>query len=352
MTHTQPWKAVAALGAAALVLTLSACSGGGGTKPGEPEPSETPEPGPLDAYFSQMYGDQSQEDANAQQMRSEEIIAECMNEQGFEYTPVDYSSMQGGPVDMVEPEVQWGTKEFAAQYGYGATTDPYGNQEEQEPPPDEEPFVDPNQDYVMAMSETEQQAYYIALYGEQSQEQTDPEAEIEWSWEDAGCQGRAQHEVYEGGNGMDDGAFEELQEEMTAMYDASMADPRIAELNAGWASCMADKGIEGMAAVGDGETRIYDQVNALWEDQTSGGEEWTEEDWQAQQDEIEKKMAAITPEEIKTAVADFDCREKVGYDKVQREVNLEYQQDFVDAHKAELDAWLAATKTADGKAKG
>ena len=342
-------RTVTLAGAAALVLSLAAC-GGGAKAPGSA--SETPEPGPLDAYFEKMYGDTSQEDADAQQMRVEEIVAECMSEQGFEYTPVDYSSMTGASFEPEELEFEWGTKEFAEEFGYGATTDPYGGQEEVAPPEDVEEFVDPNQEYVMAMSETEQAAYNAAMYGEQSMEPVDPEAEVEWNWETAGCQGRAQHEVYEGGNGMEDDEFTALQDDMNAMWESSMADPRLADANTEWASCMADAGYPGFSAVGDGETSIYDQVNALWETayptDPAEAEGMTEEDYMAIQEGIEAQLAEITPVEIETAVADFDCREKAGYDKVQREVNLEYQQEFVDAHKAELDAWLAATLEAQG----
>ena len=345
-------RTVAAAGAAALVLSLAACGGAKG--PGSA--SETPEPGPLDAYFEKMYGSYSQEDGDAQQVRVEEILAECMSEQGFEYIPVDYSSMSGASFEPEDLEFEWGTKEFAAEYGYGATTDPWGNQsgEGGEEPADDdaEEFVDPNQDYVNAMSETEQQAYYAAMYGEQSFDETDPEAEVEYDWETAGCQGRAQHEVYEGANGMEEDEFTALQDEMNTMYESSMTDPRLADVNSEWASCMADAGYPGFSAVGDAENSIHDQVNALWEDAYPSDptqmEGMTEEDYMAIQEGIDEQLADITPVEIETAVADFDCREKVGYDKVQREVSVEYQQEFVDAHKAELDAWLAASEEAKG----
>ena len=48
------------------------------------------------------------------------------------------------------------------------------------------------------------------------------------------------------------------------------------------------------------------------------------------------------------AVADFDCRDEVDYDKIQLEVNSEYQQEFYDAHKDELEAWRDAAVAAEG----
>ena len=82
MTSTAT-RAFAAASGAALVLALAACSGSS-----EPTDEETPV-GALDAYFEQIYGDYDEDSANAQMMEVEEIVAACMSEQGFEYTPVD-----------------------------------------------------------------------------------------------------------------------------------------------------------------------------------------------------------------------------------------------------------------------
>ena len=56
----------------------------------------------------------------------------------------------------------------------------------------------------------------------------------------------------------------------------------------------------------------------------------------------------ITPIEIELAVADFDCREEVDYDKVQLEVTADAQQQFYDAHKDELEAWREGALAARG----
>jgi len=335
---SHPTRTFAAAAGTALVLTLTAC--GGGTA--EPTDDETPL-GPLDTYFEQMYGDYDEDSANAQMAEVEEIVAECMAEQGFEYTPVDYSS-QGGMVSSSDDlDVEWGTLEFAEQYGYGATTNPWG---EQTPDPEAtgEEWVDPNQEYVESMSETEQTAYYAALYGEQTYtEPTEEGEEIEYDWTTAGCQGKAQHDVYESGNGMDDEEFTALQEEMSAMWEASMADPRVAGLDAEWASCMADAGYAGLAAVSDAEQQFYEKVNAVYDEAyTDMDPEAGEDDYLAIEEAIQEQLSALTTEEIETAVADYTCRDEVRYTEIQQEVNFEYQQDFVDEHKDALDAWLEA----------
>lgn len=325
---------------AVLVLALGACSGGStGTSTDDPSSAAEAAMGPLDEFFSEMYGGFDEDAANAQMMQVEESVAACMAEQGFEYTPVDYSQNGGMASSVDELDVEWGTKEFAEQYGYGATTNPYGDPTEDAPT---EEWVDPNQDYIETMSETEQTAYYAALYGDQTV--AEGETEVEYSWEDAGCQGAAQHEVYDA-TGMDEDKFTALQDEMTAMYESIAADPRVSELDAQWAACMADAGYTGLAVVGDGETSIYDQVNKIYEDAYADVDtsvEITAEQSEAIDAAVKDQLAAITPVEIETAVADFGCRDEVEYTKTQQDVNAEYQQEFMDAHQAELDAWMAA----------
>ena len=329
---------------AALALALAGCSGGDGD--GTKEPGEEVL-GPLDKIFQDVYGGWDEEQGQAQQMRVEEIVAECMAEQGFEYTPVDYSQA-GFTVSSDDLDVEWGTREFAEKYGYGATTDPWGNEEAMAEPSDQE-FVDPNQDYVMSMSETEQAAYYSALYGDQTYPEEGEEDEWEYNWEESGCQGRAQHEVYETAPGLDDEAYQALMDEMTTMWEGITNDPRLTELNSLWATCMAEAGHPGFVTVDDAQNSIYEQLNGVWENAYADiSPDAPASEWEGIQENIDAQRAAITPIEIELAIDDFDCRAEVDYDKVQREVNAEHQQRFYDAHKDELEAWRDGAVAARG----
>lgn len=58
----------------------------------------------------------------------------------------------------------------------------------------------------------------------------------------------------------------------------------------------------------------------------------------------EAEVRAFTEREIATAVADAGCKAEVGYDDGYREINHEHQQEFVDRHRAELDAWAEAAE--------
>src|SRR5665648_330873 len=321
-----PRMLTAALGAA-LVLTLTACGGGKSPEGSAPDGSsaETPRMGPIDLLFQDMYGSSDEDQGAADQMRTEELTAQCMGEQGFEYTPVDYSAMNAGMVAPDESEIPWGTLEFAKEWGYGITTNPYSDQEQAPVDPGQE-FVDPNQEYVEGQ-------------------------EYEWKWEEAGCQGFAQHEVYPDSMGDQDSEYAALMDEMNAMYESTIADPRLTEIEAGWASCMSDAGYSGLAKVGDAENQIYTKVEPIWNDAYADmPPDATEEDYAAVQEEVDAHVSAITTDEIETAVADFTCRDSLKYTETQTDINLEYQQEFYDAHKAELEAWAASM--ADGGATG
>ncbi|MCV2395422.1 hypothetical protein OEB99_13985 [Actinotalea sp. M2MS4P-6] len=326
-------RPVAGLVLACSALALAGCSG---------TPAASPSTaGPLEAFFADAMGSYDEEAANRDAMQVEELVAQCMAEQGFEYTPVDQS--QGISYSSDDLDVEWGTLEFAEQYGYAITTDPWGTMTEESPEEAQE-WVDPNEDYVAAMSETEQQAYYTALYGDQSQyEEVEDGEEIEYNWEDNGCQGAAQHEVYEGGDAVDSDQFQALWDDMDAMWQAVQDDPRMAEAVAGWASCMADAGYPGMASFDDPQNQISDQVNALWDDAYADldPETATEDDWAAVEDQVQGEQAALTDTEIAMATADYTCRDDADVTSLQTEVQNEYEQEFVDSHRDALEAYKA-----------
>jgi len=50
--------------------------------------------------------------------------------------------------------------------------------------------------------------------------------------------------------------------------------------------------------------------------------------------------------EISTAVAAAECRDEAGYDQTRADVDVdvdrEYQQEFVELHRNELDEWVLA----------
>jgi hypothetical protein len=327
-----PTTTAIAIGAVAIALLTGCSSGTDGSDPTD-DGTLTYEDSPLNAYWEKLGGSQDQADADAQMARSEEIVAACMQEEGFEYTPDDSSSRTSDEeVDDGMPE--WDSLEFAQQYGYGATT-----YSEMPTNKDAETYVDPNADYLATMSESEQQAFYEALYGPQSMSEEPVEdeepVEQEYDWTTAGCQGKAQHEVYEEGQVYDDPEFKDLFDAMSELYTDAEKDERTIAAYREWSECMADAGYD-FANPNEASNSIYDLVNAI---------PYNEED--GTQDPA--ALAEIRDDEIATATADRTCQDSTGVERKALKAQFAIEQEFIDAHKDELDAMVEKASLADKK---
>jgi hypothetical protein len=138
-------------------------------------------------------------------------------------------------------------------------------------------------------------------------------------------------------------------EEMNRMWESVATDERILATESDWASCMADAGHPNLAKVADAENSIYEQVEPIWDAAYSDmSPDATEEDYLAAEAAVQEQLSAITDQEIELAVADYTCREDVGYDDAYTEANLALQQEFYDTHKAELEEWIAYQKEQQG----
>jgi hypothetical protein len=358
-----------------VLLLVAACGGGGAADPeatgtDEEATEESSSEGETMADFF-GYGTEDPEAQEAeyreQEARIQESIRQCMAEAGFEYQPVlppEGSFMVGE---------EWDEEEYVRTQGFGITTW-YGNEELNEPGPEVE-WIDPNQEMLEGMSESESTAWYEALYGTPEQQEegsktvVDPETGeeyMEMTGYGPGCSGEAYEAEY--GSMEDTNAlWEELQTEMDAMYQQVQADPRIVELDQEWAACMAERGFEyeSMTAM---QESIYPDFQARFEEIVgpNGGyadpfEGWTQEEIDAffeekSQEEIDaffasaqaeseqsidmEALGALQQEEIDLALADFECRGD--YYEVYQEVSAEYEGDFIAENRAILEEIRAA----------
>jgi len=295
-------------------------------------------PGPVGALFEAAWAQPPEGDVTAAVVRVEQLIAQCMADAGFAYTPVDQPEAVTAP--LTEPDPAPGTREYAERYGYGVTADPAAAAE----PAPAEPWVDPNAAYVQAMPPAEQQEYWAALQGDRAAAADD--GEWQYDWHAADCQGWAQNEVY----GTDDQLADEfatLQAELADVRLAAAADPRVAELDAAWAACMADAGYPGLAQVGEAEAAVRDELTALRAQAWSAfPAEPTRTDVAAIEQSAQDATARLAGREIATALADLTCRDDVAYDVEQQRITSEYQQRFYQVHRVELEAWVASSADA------
>ncbi|WP_369140836.1 hypothetical protein [Modestobacter versicolor] len=327
-------RAPAALAAATTVaLLLAGCSGSGGAPAAEAAEQESP----LTEYFDAVYGgDLSPEEQERQfaeqQEQEQELVAQCMQEEGFEYTPdTSSSTFYSGEDTEWEPD----DRDWVAQYGYGAVNSPFTEQ----PTPAEDEYVDPNADYVATLSESEQTAFYEALYGPTpTEEEMAEDASVEYDWQTAGCQGAAQHEVA-GEDVSQSEEFKPLFDAIDAFYGDMASWPGMAELDAEWAACMDAAGHGGFTAQADAQNSVYEELNALYEEMPT-----SEEGISAEPDEAARD--AIAEREVQLALADLGCREETDHRDRTAEITREAEQQFVDDHQQELDAMKAAAEQA------
>ncbi len=351
---------------AASVLVLASCGGSSAsdtssgadastTIPKGDTPTDTD--GNADSSLAAFLGWDTSDDPAAaeaesrrQQMDIEESIRLCMAEQGFEYSPV---LPPEGSFATFDPDDE---ADRVATEGFGITTW-YGNEEMNAGVE----WDDPNQDRVETMTPAEQDAYWAALHGDQSELDQEVEIDPETGEEmyvssgfGGGCQGGAYEEAY-GDQEATEELWEQLEPALEALNARMEADPRIVELNAEWAACMTEAGYtyESRNAMYDDiyesfQTRLdeimgpdSDPLAGMTEDELNAFFELPADEQAAIYDE---RMADITDqpalqelqqEEIALAVADNACGE--GFYDAYIEVSEEYEAELIAGNRDILE---------------
>lgn len=317
---------------AAAALLLSGCSG----DPGSESDTDTPL-SPLEEYMSALWDtDEGAQDArDAQELRIEELIAECMAAEGFAYEPNTQNRSFSIPEDDDSPE--WGSMEFAKEYGYGIVESPWINVTSGQ----DQEYVDPNEGYVNSLSQSEQTAYYEVLYGpgptEEEMAAMEEGGSFRPDWTQQGCAGTARYEVEQDSPGgmaasMDpefSDLFEAMNEVMAELYsDQGSDDPDLARIERAWSDCMADAGYP-------------DLVSPIATQSALSAEYWESTSSEVADGANQEQRDTFKQREIEVAVADVTCGAETGYTEQQREIQFAIEQKFIDENQAALDALVA-----------
>lgn len=226
---------------------------------------------PIGDFLGVDYSDFDSEESQArfaeQQREGEEKVAACMRELGWEYTPniQDSSTMFVGG----EEDLEYGSAEWVEKYALGITTQRYsqtavgpdlvGYNDEGFDAVDDG-YVDPNSDYLEALSESEQQAYYQDLDGEWPEfDETLTEAEQEELWnnfEPSGCRA----EGYDMFGGVEQEFYETFSDELDSLYERAAADPRVVAEGNKIVECLAEEG-----HTFDADTQLFEQLYEMFE---------------------------------------------------------------------------------------
>lgn len=352
-----PYRRSLALVAVSLIA-LAACADDGGA---EAESNGSP----LDEYMgpnavsfegggmSLSYGGAAEteeyvptEEELQQQREFENLVQQCMQDEGFEYVPyvVDPSDVDNSFEDAyaLPPD------EFAEQYGYGISTLHVAGSDL----PD-----DPNEEIRRSLSPPALAEYERALYGDlQGQEFSDGE---EWTpppLEDRGCYEKASAQVWgdpyeDEGNFRDPHQeFEALMEDLWSLQERFMSDPRMEEPTANWRDCMAEAG-HPFEALGEPEQEVWRRMDELqgWDEYMETEEEAVGEGGGAAPVPFEPRdidpaeLEELQEYELEVAGADFRCKEE-HYNEIAEQVQYEIEEQFVEEHREELERyrdWMA-----------
>jgi hypothetical protein len=344
------------IGATALLVSGCATTG----EPGDDEPKRV--------TINSILGvpDYSEVDWQDQDKKIQEAVAACMREEGWEYIPVEQpdGAYNWTPEDELENYkrqgfgIVWYTLHRGEDTG---ENDPYKD------------WVDPNQEYVESLSESEQTAYYESLYGTQEEQmegqvtEIDPETGEEYQVQygyGPGCYGDAYKEI----QGDDitqtpeyNEAMQEYWDELSQRYEA---DERIVDLNKEWASCMKGAGYN-YATQDELWTDAYQDIQErhdeiVGEDVNQDPfEGWTEDEINdffenTPQEEIDEffnkpfdltdeqrsQLEALLQEEIDLAVAQYECSKPLNEQLT--DIYADIEEKFALEHEDELRALAAS----------
>lgn len=307
--------------AAAVSLLLTACSSG--------ERAEVPEvpvgehQGPLMERLAPVVLALSGEEATiALNVAMQETIASCMAESGFEYIPYV------APTRVSAPVTDAGTRDWVARRGYdlsggvaegpGLETLASADSSTASAP------VDPNVALYAALSPGTRDAYDLALSGPGfTEEDLTGETAREWTRADGCILWSSTQDVDQGTAYLDD--YTDLMDRITIAERSVDSHPRMAELTISWAHCMADAG-----HIYSSPTQAFEAVYAAIRD-----------------DPGLDGRALVTSEEVRAfeiavALADFDCKEELGWDDVRNGVVDEVEGQFLADNEAEIDEFIGA----------
>lgn len=342
------------LGVVVTMVALAGCGSGGDGGSAEADDG----PGPL----AELMGWEAEEPAELrrQELEVQELVVQCMREEGWEYVAVDWSAQMpdAGEEDtalMGDPDA------YGEKYGYGVFRS-YELYEEESLLAGESPqemgmeFEDPNQEYLESLSEAEVAEFYASLSGDPEiwGEPGEDGMVVSPPLADQGCDGQARLEVY-GERPLD--SEPELQERLQEFFESSAEDPRIATAAADWLDCMGDvvEGLEAYFRPLDHPDDMYGYVDGLkmeamgleaepfddedpnaWTEDVytvSGGMDGASVAYVGEPEAIpEAELEELRARELELWRQDTDCRDDVGFSDVQRQV----EEDFVADIRADF----------------
>jgi hypothetical protein len=282
---------------------------------------------------------QPTEEDLAKQRKVEDATVTCMKAAGFEYVavpPEQNAKSKFAEAFNLPPD------KFAEQYGYGISTIDWSKAGEDD--------SNPNTKIRGALSAAAQKAYDKALNGPNATGngavviEGGKDGPSSSGQQDMGCRGKAVKEVYGENRGMDFKKFDSLFKDIQALQKRIDTDQRVVDATSAWTDCMADAGHAGLKKVDDPREQIQQKLDTLTGNKppAKGGPSKTITGPPSFDKVDSAKLSELRKSEIALAVADQKCKAG-GYDDAYKKVQYAAEKEFVDQHKAELEAYRDET---------
>jgi hypothetical protein len=280
---------MALLAVAACALALSACGGGNGSASAQGKPTDKAKlPGIKEFGLTEEQFVQHVE-------KTQELIAKCMNEAGFEYIPVDVKTVEAAQA-RVRTDPGYTRRSYKEKWGLGVTT--------RFDKPVRDIGLGPNLRIWKSLPPADQEAYSRTLWGE------DPTADFVFTLDEedfsatGGCTRKAVAQVF-------------TPEQMKGTYvnpkDVLVeSDPRVVAAKRNWSKCMRGHGYE----YNEDQDEIIEEYEERLDQLLDGADPQTLTGQRA------AALRKLQQEEIEVALADLDCQVKHS-DQVIRQVELE-----------------------------
>lgn len=300
---------------------------------------------------------------DAREKQAQELLADCMAAEGWEYVPIN--SPYAGIIDVHDEDYEL---EQIRLMGFGVAIQ-YLNGGQGVSIGDDEAYVDPNADYFASLTPDEQRAYNKSLYGveELSTSFDSSSAAISYFDPSTGTSGNimsvpggCQQEYIEFRFG--DVAQTAEQIDLATQYyeairEAVKADPRTIALDGKWSECMHDAGFDysdryqfTRDAIDDFTARAEQIVPPGFQADLFAGMsaqerddfwiEATEDDWAKLEEryaasidpQLKRDLEALFAEEVDVAMAEHQCSKalEAEADEIATEVEARYVEDHQD----------------------
>jgi len=314
------------------IVALGIAAGCAGAAPNDDAAATTPvQLSPIEEFTAAAFGtglsaEVQRQQAEELELRRQEIMAQCMNEKGFEYIP--HVAIFGGATD--QGDIRPDDRDWVEQWGYGIVNTPSGSSRFFSVFADEMP-ANPNQGIWDNLSAAEAPLYWEALYGPPPEptEFIQGVAISTGASEIGGCLRQAELEVPR--NLMASSEFELLSEALNHFNTDFENNPEVVAADNDWANCMANRGHTGLTRQVDAERRTHNRFLDQFPTRAS-------------RNPSSPAVIEFQEQEIAIALNDLDCREQTDYRSRVADARFVAETQFVAENRAALEAFRAAAE--------